>query len=353
MQHNNYSPYVPNSMASDNPYLHLSPNPEEQSPQSYHQYHASKFPPSHVQSNDGQYYAGSGPGQVQNRELAWGSGMQQPFSTHNGVIPHNTHNIQPSSGYSTYPYATQFPPASLSFPMGGDSPHLKSAGPVDPNTGMIFYPSTESPRLRTVQACQKCRIRKAKVISYTISSRKLGQLVDWFLSQCSGEHPSCERCVMRGLVCEYAPEGRVRGPNRPKVQVDPEPMPGASRRARHDNVDPASGAGTSDQRRSEHNQFPYNSAEVVGGHFIDRHSEGSMSGFVALYYSPFLIYFNDSCNRRSPSARSNPITSPGITGPLYGAEMTIESQHHGNIRPWLTRPAFDRHYGQAEHYPSP
>ena len=35
-------------------------------------------------------------------------------------------------------------------------------------------------------------------------------------SQCSGEHPSCKRCQNRGLVCEYAKEGRVRGPNKPK-----------------------------------------------------------------------------------------------------------------------------------------
>ena len=34
--------------------------------------------------------------------------------------------------------------------------------------------------------------------------------------QCSGEHPSCKRCQNRGLVCEYAKEGRVRGPNRPR-----------------------------------------------------------------------------------------------------------------------------------------
>ncbi|KAJ3574585.1 hypothetical protein NP233_g1674 [Leucocoprinus birnbaumii] len=71
---------------------------------------------------------------------------------------------------------------------------LSLAGSLDPTTG-IFYRTPEHPRLRTAQACEKCRTRKAK---------------------CSGEHPSCKRCINRGLVCEYAKEGRVRGPNKTK-----------------------------------------------------------------------------------------------------------------------------------------
>ncbi|KAF9563472.1 hypothetical protein CPC08DRAFT_748926 [Agrocybe pediades] len=80
--------------------------------------------------------------------------------------------------------------ASSSF--GGHRSTL--AGSLDPATG-IFYRTPEHPRLRTAQACEKCRTRKAK---------------------CSGEHPTCKRCSTRGLVCEYAKEGRVRGPNKPK-----------------------------------------------------------------------------------------------------------------------------------------
>ncbi|KAJ7763138.1 hypothetical protein DFH07DRAFT_956510 [Mycena maculata] len=72
------------------------------------------------------------------------------------------------------------------------APRIALAGSLDPTTG-IFYRTPEHPRLRTAQACEKCRTRKAK---------------------CSGEHPSCARCLARGLVCEYAKEGRVRGPNR-------------------------------------------------------------------------------------------------------------------------------------------
>ncbi|KAF8123881.1 hypothetical protein EV363DRAFT_1354982 [Boletus edulis] len=48
-------------------------------------------------------------------------------------------------------------------------------GRLDPTTG-IFYRAVKHPRIRTVQACNKCRVRKAK---------------------CSGERPMCERCRIR------------------------------------------------------------------------------------------------------------------------------------------------------------
>src|SRR5262249_37472473 len=38
------------------------------------------------------------------------------------------------------------------------------------------------------------------------------------VTQCSGEHPTCNRCLTRGLICEYSKEGRLRGPNRPKTR---------------------------------------------------------------------------------------------------------------------------------------
>lgn len=47
--------------------------------------------------------------------------------------------------------------------------------------------------------------------------------------QCSGEHPSCKRCATRGLICEYAKEGRVRGPNKPKSKTS---MPAHAEEAR-------------------------------------------------------------------------------------------------------------------------
>ena len=41
-------------------------------------------------------------------------------------------------------------------------PRCAVAGSLDPTTG-IFYRTPEPPRLRTAQACEKCRKRKAKV----------------------------------------------------------------------------------------------------------------------------------------------------------------------------------------------
>ncbi|KZT68493.1 hypothetical protein DAEQUDRAFT_653968, partial [Daedalea quercina L-15889] len=73
-------------------------------------------------------------------------------------------------------------------------PAWSVSGSLDPVTG-VFQRMPEHPRLRTAQACEKCRTRKAK---------------------CSGEHPSCQRCRSRGLLCEYAPERRMRGPNKKK-----------------------------------------------------------------------------------------------------------------------------------------
>jgi hypothetical protein len=113
--------------------------------------------------------------------VGWDSRVQYPFDTHGADIPHHTRNIHQSpSGYSTYPYATQFPPADHPYPMGGGLSHLNPPGPVDPNTEMVFYPSTENTRLRTAQACQKCRTRKAKVNLNTLSSPKFNQTADCF-----------------------------------------------------------------------------------------------------------------------------------------------------------------------------
>ncbi|KAH9963605.1 hypothetical protein BC827DRAFT_1266377 [Russula dissimulans] len=68
------------------------------------------------------------------------------------------------------------------------------AGSLDPTTG-VFSRAADHPRIRTAQACEKCRARKAK---------------------CSGEQPTCQRCHARNLTCFYAPERRMRGPNKPK-----------------------------------------------------------------------------------------------------------------------------------------
>ncbi len=43
------------------------------------------------------------------------------------------------------------------------------------------------------------------------------------VTQCSGEHPKCQRCIERKLECKYAAERRMRGPNRPKPPLSPLP----------------------------------------------------------------------------------------------------------------------------------
>ncbi|KAL1678406.1 hypothetical protein EV122DRAFT_212030 [Schizophyllum commune] len=123
---------------------------------------------------------------------------------------------------SEHPFPSAFAPFD-GFPAGSSHPpprleppslHPTSrtlGGPLDGPGGGIFYRSPEHPRLRTAQACEKCRVRKAK---------------------CSGDHPSCKRCQARGLACEYAKEGRTRGPNKTKKQQAAEAAAGRNGQAR-------------------------------------------------------------------------------------------------------------------------
>lgn len=94
--------------------------------------------------------------------------ISQPFNQ-------NSHQLS----YAAFPSPSPFPPARLSPPpLNHQSFHFKGssqtntptatnarltlAGSLDPATG-IFYRTPEHPRLRTAQACEKCRTRKAKV----------------------------------------------------------------------------------------------------------------------------------------------------------------------------------------------
>ncbi|KAK0470759.1 hypothetical protein IW261DRAFT_927263 [Armillaria novae-zelandiae] len=128
----------------------------------------------------------------------------QHYTLDSGYSPfaHNAPSYPTQPG--AYPTQSSYPPPRLTPPshhgnqtQSNNDTRLSFAGSLDPSTG-IFYRTPEHPRLRTAQACEKCRTRKAK---------------------CSGEHPSCKRCLTRGLICRYAPEGRVRGPNKPKKSV--------------------------------------------------------------------------------------------------------------------------------------
>ncbi|GJE89427.1 Zn(II)2Cys6 transcription factor [Phanerochaete sordida] len=124
----------------------------------------------------------------------------QPLFEH-GSFASGSYTLPPSFAPPTEapaPADEQPPPPPPSWAMSGS---------LDPVTG-IYQTAPEHPRVRTQQACEKCRGRKAK---------------------CSGERP-CARCVTRGLHCEYAPERKMRGPNKVKRARAPA-APGAARRA--------------------------------------------------------------------------------------------------------------------------
>ena len=149
---------------------------------------------------------------IRNRSLelhhaAYGSRL--PFTPQQSWPPYDN---PLNYSYPPYPSPSPFPAPRLSPPQvylpinfkssqnnSGDPTSSQNhcftlTGSLDLSTG-IFYHTPEHPWLRIAQACEKCRTRKAK---------------------CSGEHPACKHRLARGLLCEYAKEGRVRGPNKAK-----------------------------------------------------------------------------------------------------------------------------------------
>ncbi|KAI0716125.1 hypothetical protein C8T65DRAFT_726339 [Cerioporus squamosus] len=127
------------------------------------------------------------------------NGNAPPAPEWNGNVPYPAH-YDPVGSAAAYvrgltdiidsSHTVQSQQAAL-VPQLPEQQHL--SGSLDPTTGE-FHRTVEHPRLRTAQACEKCRIRKAK---------------------CTGETP-CSRCLSRGLQCEYAPERKMRGPNKNK-----------------------------------------------------------------------------------------------------------------------------------------
>ncbi|KAK7688339.1 hypothetical protein QCA50_008711 [Cerrena zonata] len=137
------------------------------------------------------------PGLLYRSSLPWNESESQAQSFMGGVSESapstsNTFNnvyAPQSISYSSYPSSaeSQSPSSSRPWEMGA------MAGSLDVTTG-VYQRVPDHPRVRTAQACEKCRIRKAK---------------------CTGEKP-CQRCRSRGLACEYAPERKMRGPNKLK-----------------------------------------------------------------------------------------------------------------------------------------
>ena len=110
---------------------------------------------------------------------------------------------------TSWPVAEAQPPTHTQ-----PQPSWTMSGSLDPATG-VFQRAPEHPRVRTAQACEKCRVRKAKVSTHVIVPMSATWLRHTII-QCSGEHPTCQRCRNRGLECKYAPERKMRGPNKNK-----------------------------------------------------------------------------------------------------------------------------------------
>ena len=110
-------------------------------------------------------------------------------------------------------------------------------------------------------------------------------------SQCSGEHPTCKRCSTRGLICEYAKEGRVRGPNKTKSKSansgnDSSSNTSANIRNDHARVGPRgrTSSANSSVGSSDHHQFhqeqqmhPQKNMAVIQAHSQGRSTPSSSS----------------------------------------------------------------------------
>jgi hypothetical protein len=115
---------------------------------------------------------------IQNRSLELHHavyGSSPPFTPQQSWPSYDDN--QQNFPYPPYPSPSPFPAPRLSPPPIHHTPfksgqnnlssssqnqRLTLAGSLDPSTG-IFYRTPEHPRLRTAQACEKCRTRKAKV----------------------------------------------------------------------------------------------------------------------------------------------------------------------------------------------
>ncbi|CAL1697123.1 unnamed protein product [Somion occarium] len=133
-------------------------------------------------------------GKVEPQEQSLNGTAGSAPSTSNSLFHNDFRNVYAPpqvASFHNYPAST-----SIKSPAPSDRRPWEMgamAGSLDVNTG-VYQRAPEHPRVRTAQACEKCRIRKAK---------------------CSGETP-CQRCRSRGLTCEYAPERKMRGPNKVK-----------------------------------------------------------------------------------------------------------------------------------------
>ncbi|KAI0318299.1 hypothetical protein OF83DRAFT_40729 [Amylostereum chailletii] len=182
------------------------------------------------------------------------------------------------SGLSSY---HGYAPSSFPSP-----PHSKSHAPASHSALAVAL----NPRVRTMQACEKCRVRKAK---------------------CSGDHPVCQRCGLRGLVCEYAPERKMRGPNKPK----PKPPPLSLVDARSPSSSTASSIGPVRSRRGSLIAPPSSasSSRRSGSASGSPQTATSTSSFAIL--TPPLIQPTSYLSRKRAATMPSQVHTPPYTNP--------------------------------------
>ncbi|KAE9389388.1 hypothetical protein BT96DRAFT_1070339 [Gymnopus androsaceus JB14] len=222
------------------------------------------------------------------------------YSIHH-VAATSLHQVQQQSLQSTFPNSR---PVHLDRYAGVQH---TLAGSLDPTTG-VFYRTPEHPRLRTAQACEKCRTRKAK---------------------CSGEHPSCKRCLNRGLVCEYAKEGRVRGPNKPKPKVSGGPASLSPLMLQSQSTVPTSG---SDASVSNSTEAPL-PRRYVSPSVLPPSMSSSLSSSPS---SPHISGSFDALNSPIPSSSSSNST---ISSHNPSDSVSLPDTRHNECRPPNLQPS--------------
>ena len=88
--------------------------------------------------------------------------IPQSYPQNYPYAPYPTPSPFPVPRLSPPPIPINFKSTQNNSPTSSQNQRLTLAGSLDPSTG-IFYRTPEHPRLRTAQACEKCRTRKAKV----------------------------------------------------------------------------------------------------------------------------------------------------------------------------------------------
>ncbi|KAG8996296.1 hypothetical protein FRB94_008417 [Tulasnella sp. JGI-2019a] len=198
-----FSPSLSQSFLQVSPaYTLQSPHQADRaySPHVFHQrpLPSSLTPPQSTDASNTSNSASPSPAPASSRMHTFAVAPQQPFygnqaSASASNAPRAVNKVEPDD--ATWNLVPSNAPWKMRGVTGSSLADSSSSGPVPSvmETGMFMRSPTPTKRQRTVQACEKCRGRKAK---------------------CDGNRDICGRCKKIGLVCEYAPQRKMRGPNR-------------------------------------------------------------------------------------------------------------------------------------------